>query len=363
MSAPSVNDGHPLLGVLNDPNALTKLSAKDWELLTRMSRREGLLARLAIKLDEIGAFKQTPSRVQDHLIAAMVIAADHERMIRWELNRIELALSDLKIPVLLLKGAAYLAADLPPAKGRLVSDVDIMVPKNNLDAVEATLIEAGWETEKLHPYDQIYYRKWMHELPPLRHVARQTDVDVHHTILPLTSRLKPAPEVLFDSAVRIHDSRFKVLSPADMVLHSATHLFHDGEFDHGLRDLVDLHDLLEHFGTRGDFWERIVPRSVELHLQRPLFYALRNCRKLLGTRVPDDVMRKVKVGAPSQPWLKLMDVLIERALVPERPVSPRFSTAYVRWLLYIRSHYLRMPLYLLIPHLIRKAFRLRRTLE
>jgi len=26
------------------------------------------------------------------------------------------------------------------------------------------------------------------------------------------------------------------------------------------------------------------------------------------------------------------------------------------WLLYIRSHYLRMPLHLLVPHLARKAY-------
>jgi hypothetical protein len=32
-----------------------------------------------------------------------------------------------------------------------------------------------------------------------------------------------------------------------MVLHSATHLFYDGELNHGLRDLVDLDDLLRHF--------------------------------------------------------------------------------------------------------------------
>ena len=37
-------------------------------------------------------------------------------------------------------------------------------------------------------YDQRYYREWMHELPPLLHVRRQTALDVHHAIAPETAR-------------------------------------------------------------------------------------------------------------------------------------------------------------------------------
>ena len=36
-----------------------------------------------------------------------------------------------------------------------------------------------------------------------------------------------------------------------MVLHSATHLFHEGELDKALRDLVDIDGLLRHFGGHG----------------------------------------------------------------------------------------------------------------
>ena len=36
------------------------------------------------------------------------------------------------------------------------------------------------------------------------------------------------------------DSGFHVLAPEDMVLHSAVHLYQEGELDHGMRDLLDL---------------------------------------------------------------------------------------------------------------------------
>ena len=69
-----------------------------------------------------------------------------------------------------------------------------------LDAVEAALLAAGWEWVKPDPYDDAYYRRWMHELPPLIHRERDRMIDVHHTILPLTAR--PTP----DAAALIADS-------------------------------------------------------------------------------------------------------------------------------------------------------------
>src|SRR3546814_3406600 len=92
--------------------------------------------------------------------------------------------SDLTgVPIILLKGTAYAAAGLKAGIGRSIGDLDIMVPCARLDAVEAGLIAAGWEWVKPDPYDDQYYRRWMHELPPLIHKERDRMIDVHHTIL------------------------------------------------------------------------------------------------------------------------------------------------------------------------------------
>ena len=41
-----------------------------------------------------------------------------------------------------------------------------------------------------------------------------------------------------------------VLSPVDMLLHNAVHLFMNDELRGGLRDVVDFRDLFEHFAER-----------------------------------------------------------------------------------------------------------------
>jgi hypothetical protein len=140
-----------------------------------------------------------------------------------------------------------------------------------------------------------------------------------------------------------------------MVLHSATHLFHEGELDNGLRDLVDIDSLLRHFGEQPGFWDRLVPRAQEVGLTRPLFYALRYVSEVLETPVPAKVLEAADVGGPRQPLRALMDFLYRRALRPNHPTCSDRWTPLARWLLYVRSHWLRMPFPLLAYHLARKA--------
>src|SRR3546814_1822972 len=96
--------------------------------------------------------------------------------------------------------------------------------------VEAARLGAGWEWVKPDPYDDVYYRRWMHELPPLIHRERDRMIDVHHNILPLTARITPdAAELIADSVVL--GNGLRMLAPADIIVHAAAHLFADGDLD------------------------------------------------------------------------------------------------------------------------------------
>jgi hypothetical protein len=339
---------------------MLSLSLAQWDPLVVQARHAGLLARLWILLDEQGLLGSVPREVATHLAAARTVATDHERAIHWETDRLCNALADTGVPIILLKGAAYIMAALPPGRGRVFHDVDIMVPKDTLEPVEKALRWHGWLTTHLDSYDQRYYRQWGHELPPLRHVKRQTMLDVHHTILPDTTRVRLDPKKLF-AAAHLLNGRvgLKVLAPVDMVLHSATHLFRAGEWEHGLRDLVDLDDLLRYFAQNELFWKKLVQRAGDLDLSRPLYYALRYTHRILGTPVPEEIQRAARVGRPRGFASPLMDAAFTRALAPAHPSCDTALTKPARFFLYVRSHYLRMPLHLLIPHLVRKAIKRR----
>jgi len=329
----------------------------DWELLIRQARRANLLSRVAVILKQSSQYESLNENFKKHLKSAFLASEANRRSVKWEVIKIHELLHNKNISFCLLKGAAYSEMDGDASKGRIFSDIDILVRKNDLFETEKTLVLNGWFSSYLDVYKERYYREWMHELPPLRHIKRGTELDVHHAILPPTSRLKPRVSDLWASAISIPNKPgLFVLSPLDMVLHSATHLFHEGEFVNGLRDISDLDLLLKEYVLKGGKWQSLVFRAEELNLGRPLFYSLRYTSILLNTPIPESIIRSVDQFAPPGLMLQLMDALFLRALMPDHSSCNDRWTGLARWLLYVRSHWLRMPMHLLIPHLLRKSW-------
>jgi len=354
---PKVIPNYLILQALREPEALISLSLPDWDLLIRQARRANLLARICILLDERGLIEQVPPKPREHLEWSRVISEKHIQAVHWEITQIQKALAKVGVPVILLKGAAYVMAKLPSAKGRLFSDIDIIVPKSSLNAVEAALMLHGWASTHHDAYDQRYYRTWMHELPPMQHIKRMAVIDVHHAILPETAALHPDSAKLLAAAQSLDGyDDLKIFAPADLVLHSAVHLFHNDQLDQGLRDLVDIDSLLRHFNKLPAFWPNLAARARELELSRPLFYALRYAILFLKTPIPLDMIEIAQSGRPNSLTLIFTDQLFERALMPAHKSCSDWLTVVARQMLYVRATWLRMPPLLLARHLFHKAF-------
>ena len=165
------------------------------------------------------------------------------------------ALAPLAVPVVLLKGTAYAAAGLDAGRGRSIGDLDILVPRAALPDVERALLAAGWEWVKEDAYDDLYYRRWMHELPPLIHRERDRMIDVHHAILPLTARPKPESAALLAASLEAGDG--PASSPSGGYGRPRRGpLFADGDLAGGLRNLWDIDRLVRQFrnGATNSRW-------------------------------------------------------------------------------------------------------------
>ena len=334
-------DGRLLTEHLRRPEMLATASAATWEALIRIARAESLAGQLSERTREAGIRGKLAPRLSAILddIDAGVTAS--QRGSRWETHLAARALAPLGVPVVLLKGAAYLHAGLPPSAGRTIGDLDILVPRAALPEVEAALLGAGWAWVKDDPYDDHYYRTWMHELPPMLAFDRGEMIDVHHTILPLTARPTPDAAALVADAVPVGEAGLMVLSPPDMVLHAVAHLFADGEFQGGLRNLWDIHRLLAHFASPA-FDAELAARARLHQLEGPLDRAINFASEMFS---PEDRSRTVSLD-----WLA--PVIRRRLLGRDRwgtDVAPIADK-----LLYIRGHWLRMPPHLLARHLFTK---------
>jgi hypothetical protein len=341
-----------LIPCLRDPRLLDDLSALEWEQLLRDAEGTRLSGRIAALSTSSEKRDAHPVWLRDRLFSLRALGAESTRALLWELNRLRRAFHDIGVPLLALKGAAYAAARLPVAAGRPSADVDILVPEDRLDEATIALERHGWNFLPLDPYDEQYYRRWMHELPPMVHQDRQAALDVHHQILPRTGRLHPDAGRLLAAAVPSAEQGVAILSPAHMTLHACVHLFQDGAVAGALRDLVDIDGLLRHFGADAGFWTMLGEEAETLGLQRPAYYAVMAASDVLGTPVPDSVLRRAAGWAPPA----IVDAMMWRLLgvaLAQAEVAP----AAARLALYIRSHWLRMPPLQLAAHLLRKAAR------
>ena len=318
-----VTDARMLARALADPSSVAGLDADGWTALLAMARAEQLIGTLALRLDGLAM----PNAVMAILADARAAAEHGRRAALWEAEMARRALVAVDGPVVLLKGTAFVAAGLAAGQGRSIGDLDILVPRRALDAVEAALLAAGWEWVKPDPYDDAYYRRWMHELPPLIHRERDRMIDVHHTILPLTARITPDAGTLIAGSVALENG-LRTLSPNGMLVHAAAHLFADGDLAGGLRNLWDIRCLVDELGSDG------LDAEARRHgLSREVARSLRLVDALFGEGKASGVDR----------------VYIRRVTARDgwgRPTRP-----LTRFAFYVRSHWLRMPPAMLARHL------------
>lgn len=312
----------------------------DWPALIAAARAERLLGSLAFRLEG----QAVPAPVARILEDARRDSAHARTQALWEAEMARRATADLDVPVILLKGTAFHAADLDASRGRSVGDLDILVPRQSIAVVEEALVMAGWERLKDEGgYDDLYYRRWMHELPPLIHRERDRMIDVHHTILPLTARPKPDPAALIAGSVALPGG-LRMLSPADLVVHAAAHLFADGDLAGGLRNLWDIDRLLRQFSADPGFWPALAARAAKHQLRPHVARALRLSARLYGTPVDATLAGRAR----------LSDRLFEARLLARNGWGQEKRKA-LRFAFYVRSHALRMPPPMLARHLWTKA--------
>jgi len=326
----------------------------EWTELLRQARILNVLPQLARAYDGAAG---VPPEVSRHFESAHRIAERLALDVHREAERISTALEPLGIPVVFLKGGAYVLRDLSAARGRVFSDLDLLVPKEAISAAEDRLIRAGWISSHHNAYDQRYYRQWMHEIPPLRHLHRGTIVDLHHTITPPTCRFPVDGAQLLNSLHKLELlPNSHTLSNTDMALHAVIHRFMEGEWANGFRDLLDLHRLLGEFGSNADFGGELISRSQELGLEMPLRQTLRQLLRIFSTPLPP-ALEVAAHHSPTHLSERLTGALLGEVLTPRKADTKPPERRWAAPLLYLRAHWLRMPPHLLATHLLRKALR------
>lgn len=333
------------------PESVLAFTPKQWQQLVLILRNQQLLACYSATFKQAGIFEQIPKQTQRHFLNADVLAQNHKKQVLFEASELQRELGDSQQYLIFLKGAGYTLSGAQVGESRIYNDIDILADKNSIDGMEKRLCLFGWLSEELTEHDEKYYRKWAHEIPPLRHGKRGTIVDVHHNIVPIISGRHIDADKFATNLVTTADG-FQILSFAAMTLHSLIHLFFNEDVKKGYRDLIDIHTLMT-YHSDGDYWQSLLSLSKKTGFQLELFLACRYTQKILQTDIPEFVQDEINQFCP---WnIMLLDFIYTKILKPNHPLCKPTFFALAEFAVLIRGHFQKMPLHILIYHLSSKA--------
>lgn len=343
-----------IVTLLRDPATGVRLSAAEWEEAVHVLRDASLLACLCYRAEQWDVLDDYPPYARRHLRAMRTFADRQAQQVRIECDEIAATLRAQGIEPVFLKGAGYTLRDSRNARGRIYTDIDVLVRQEEIDPAQASLRQNLWYSRPLRDYDERYYRRWAHEVPPLRHLKRRTLLDLHHNIVPPISGRAPNPAHL-RAAVEVTATGLLVLSPAAATLHSMVHLFTNEDFTNAFRDLIDLYLLIGEFDS-DNFWQELTTLAQQTGFSLELYYALRTLQEILDMSVPMSVMQPLQQHVASARREFLVQHVFCRAAGPHHPAVCSRADSFAIQLVYLRGHWIKMPVHILTMHLSIKAW-------
>ena len=216
------------------------------------------------------------------------------QMFRRDLRIVAGQLQAAGIDILLLKGAA-LNLRIYPKSTRLMSDLDIVVPRHQIEKAVSALVAGGWNS---------MFRS-VESLPSVTHGCHfkrgDTELDLHWDFFhgrPLTAEQQSRIWSESDTA-EVDGIPVRTLSPECQTLHTCEHGLRYNETP-PLRWIADTFFILKNAGEID--WQRLRIHANEFGLVEPVVRTLEYLQQWLGVSLPPgavDMMIKSRVS-PSE---------------------------------------------------------------
>jgi hypothetical protein len=316
---PSVSETLSTVGaIFRSPAVAGQLSEDQWGSVLLLANHTELLPQIAERVLNCKGDLDLPACVHHRFLRERQLNGFNRLSIEFELDELERLLGDMACPLVLLKGCAYLKAGLRWADGRRSGDVDLLVREQDVERVSEKLLHSGFEfDEELDPRDASYFRRWLHELPPVHHNYRKKEIDLHFRLLPQCDPNSFSSDSLIDRSIAIQGSVFRWLDPVDRIIHAAINLGRTGEYRRALRDLWDIQSLIQDAGGTDHYcWVDLADRSRELGVQKTVSEVLLLAEQAVGLVVPDEFVQRIGVGSRHSVRRRITYRTMCRAAIP-----------------------------------------------
>ena len=204
-----------------------------------------------------------------------------------QLNQILDALLAENIPVILLKGVAFSNTLYSSDAPRTSNDIDLLVKKEHwLKATTAVeTIMNPLVRDKKDVFDDLYESSFL----PKEQIGAALDL---HVSLVHPELFSIEEKSLWGSSVKhpnFNNELIKQLSPEHTLVHQAIHAFKDMNFCK--YNLLDSHEVINKLNPN---IAQTIKISKEWGASIVLFHLLKNCIRIMGTKIDEQLLEQVK---------------------------------------------------------------------
>lgn len=295
----------------------------DWEAVGATAFSWGVAPLFYYRLRNLAP--NLPSHLLHDLAVAYLSASAQNAWLFSDLREVLLALRSAGIEVIALKGAALAETVYPSRAARPMSDIDLLVRRENLAGARDALLGLGYvSSSQLSAEAQTHIS---HHIQPLVS-PRRTIVELHWTLARPDRPFRPDLDGLWQRArpTRIADVLARVLAAEDTLVYLSLQAAED-RFVRALKYLCDIAHAADRYQDDIN-WPAVNERARLWGAQHSVYLTLRLARELLFAGVPDETLATLQ---PISFDPRLLSWATDRLLQQgeaARPLGPKFMRAW-----------------------------------
>ena len=296
----------------------------DWEYFCSLVMKNGLVVLVSGALDQLKGFVDIPEFVFKRLIEAQVYILPRVIKQQNELLGILKVFSENSVSVICLKGVNLSRRIYNDDLARGISaDIDLLIKEEDKQKASSALCALGYLC-----VPDIEIKQWGWQF--IFYKANATLIDLHWDIT-MTMRSKERIAGFWESAsaVGLESARYYELNQEALLLYLCAHLTSSD----ACRNLKYICDLNEFIGKNGSCldWDEIIGNARAWKLSVSLYTGLILSRKLLGTQLPDLVLRKIR---PSLAKRFLIGLIANKEFVLDNKIKKKLMVGFLSYIFF-----------------------------
>jgi hypothetical protein len=273
----------------------------NWNSFLEKARENGVSAIVSLRLNEINNhFPKIPSNISEELKKDYYLNSAKNALIFEELRKVLKAFKESGLPAIVLKGAALASTVYENLALRPMTDVDLLVKKEDLLLADERLKLLGYMPSDRSANDMNFSSSYLTSLDYRNSFQNSPSFHIHwHFVNSTVPNESYIHHVKMENIWRdtekadIAGVETLVMAPHHLIIHLSEHALRVSHSANKLCFFCDVNEAVHFYGSKLD-WNKLVDESFKFHLNRMVYLSLHFTSQFLGTGIPEDVLLKLK---------------------------------------------------------------------